>query len=189
MLLGVNVAIFKDGKVLLTRREDFLVWCLPGGSVDPNESVAEAARREVREETGLEVRLSRLVGMYSRPEWSEGGSHIVLFAGEESGGALRPDPSEVIEAGYFDPAALPEPLLGGQRQRIADAAAGIGGSTAVRETMRFPAGIPEPRQEQYARRDQSGLARDEFYRQIFGAADGAAPEIEIKGSPADQAGS
>ena len=40
--LGVNVAILEDGKILLTRREDFEVWCLPGGGVDDGESVAQA---------------------------------------------------------------------------------------------------------------------------------------------------
>jgi len=182
MLLGVNVAIFKDGKVLLTRREDFRVWCLPGGAADENESIVQAGMREVREETGLEVRLTRLVGIYSRPGWSDGGSHIVVFTGEVTGGTLSPDPNEVVEIGYFDPGALPE-LLNDQRGRIRDAAAGIGGSTAVRETARFPEGIPEPRAELYARRDQSGLARDAFYRQTFGAEDTAA-EIEIEGDPA-----
>lgn len=71
-MLGVNVAIVSEGRVLLTRREDFDVWCLPGGQVDAGESLAEAARREVREETGLEVRIERLVGMYSGPRWLDG---------------------------------------------------------------------------------------------------------------------
>jgi ADP-ribose pyrophosphatase YjhB (NUDIX family) len=57
--LGVNVAVIEDGRVLLTQREDFPVWCLPGGGVDPGESLAQAAVREVREETGLEVELER----------------------------------------------------------------------------------------------------------------------------------
>ena len=69
---GVNIAILKDGKILLTKREDFEVWCLPGGIVEPGESVVEAAVREAREETGLEVGLTRLVEIYSRPNWRDG---------------------------------------------------------------------------------------------------------------------
>jgi ADP-ribose pyrophosphatase YjhB (NUDIX family) len=65
--LGVNVAVIEDGRVLLTQREDFEVWCLPGGQVESGESLAQAAVREVREETGLHIELLRLVGIYSRP--------------------------------------------------------------------------------------------------------------------------
>lgn len=184
MLLGVNTAIFKDGKILLTRREDFRVWCLPGGSVDPGESVAQAAAREVREEVGLEVRLTRLVGIYSRPGWFDGGYHIVVFAAEQTGGALRLEPREVVEAGYFDPAALPDGLLIGHRRRILDAAAGIGGGAAVRETITCPPGMPASRAEQYARRDASGLAPGDFYRQVFGPQDDAPPLVEVGGDTA-----
>ena len=65
-ILGTIVAIFKDGKVLLTKRADFEVWCLPGGGVEDGESVAEAAVREAYEETGLVVLLTGVVGVYSR---------------------------------------------------------------------------------------------------------------------------
>ena len=66
MPFGTSVAILKDNRVLLTKREDFEVWCLPGGGVDPGESIPQAAIREAREETGLTVHLTRLVGLYGR---------------------------------------------------------------------------------------------------------------------------
>jgi len=188
MILGVNVAIFEDGKILLTKRADFHVWCMPGGTVDPNETLAQAAAREAREETGLEVRLTRLVGIYSRPDWSDGGSHVVLFAGEPIGGALNPDAFEVAEAAWFEVDSLPEPLLIGHQRRIQDAAAGIGGSAAVNERISFPPGLPEPRLEQYARRDASRLAPDDFYQQVFGPQDGT-PEVEVEGKTIEQASS
>ena len=53
--LCVAVAILKDGRILLVKREDFEIWSLPGGHVESGESVAQAAIREVREETGLRV--------------------------------------------------------------------------------------------------------------------------------------
>ena len=61
---GVCVVILQDQRVLLTLRQDFPVWCLPGGGIEPGETAAEAAVREVREETGLEVRLTRMIGVW-----------------------------------------------------------------------------------------------------------------------------
>src|SRR5512139_2201437 len=188
MLLGVNVAIFKDGKVLLTRREDFRVWCLPGGSVDPNETVAQAGIREVREETGLEVELVRMVGIYSRPGWHDGGYHIVVFAAAQIGGEMQPAPREVIEMGWFAPDELPARLLIGQRGRILDAASGLGGSVAVSESAKYPHRIPSARFQLYAHRDASGLARDDFYWQTFGGLDNAPSEVEVKGFKIDRQG-
>jgi len=46
--VGVKVVVVDDGKVLFMRRRDFDVWGLPGGYVDPGESIVEAARREVQ---------------------------------------------------------------------------------------------------------------------------------------------
>jgi ADP-ribose pyrophosphatase YjhB (NUDIX family) len=179
MLMGVNVAIIQDGKVLLTRREDYEVWCLPGGHSDDNESLAQGAIREVREETGLDVQLTRLVGIYSRPGWNNGGYHIVVFAGEVSGGTLQADPHEVLEIAYFDPADLP-PLLLGQRQRILDACAGYGGSVAYCEAIQYPSDVPNARLDVYRDRDQSGLSRQEYYRQHFDSQD-VPGTVEIEG--------
>ena len=67
--LGCSAIIFDESreKVLLTKRADNDLWCLPGGGVDPGESVEETIFREVQEETGLTVRVVRLVGVYSDP--------------------------------------------------------------------------------------------------------------------------
>jgi ADP-ribose pyrophosphatase YjhB (NUDIX family) len=162
-MLGVTVAIIDGSQVLLTRREDFEIWCLPGGAVDDGESLAAAAIREAREETGLETALTRLVGIYSRPKgWHS--THLVLFAARVVGGALRPDPHEVIEASYFGLDALPAPLLPGHRQQILDALGGTGGNVWS-YTVAWPFAADITRQELYALRDRSGLTRQEFYIQ------------------------
>jgi ADP-ribose pyrophosphatase YjhB (NUDIX family) len=160
--LAVNVAVVGDGSVLLTRREDFHVWCLPGGQVDEGESLGEAALREVEEETGLVVAIDRLVGLYSRPRW--GGPHtLALFAATRIAGELTCDPREVVEAAFFAPQALPEPLLWGQRERLDDVFSGVGGSVVRANRRERPRGWPRDRVRQYALRDASGLSRSEFY--------------------------
>jgi 8-oxo-dGTP pyrophosphatase MutT (NUDIX family) len=58
----------KTGKILLQQRADNGFWGMPGGNVELGESVEQTAMREVYEETGLEVRVERLIGIYSEPE-------------------------------------------------------------------------------------------------------------------------
>jgi ADP-ribose pyrophosphatase YjhB (NUDIX family) len=56
-----------DGRILLQRRSDSGNWALPGGAMDIGETLAESVIREVREETGFDVRIERIVGIYSDP--------------------------------------------------------------------------------------------------------------------------
>jgi 8-oxo-dGTP pyrophosphatase MutT (NUDIX family) len=68
--LGCSAVLFDEArqKVLLTQRTDNGRWCLPGGAMESGESAAEACEREVWEETGLKVRVKRLLGVYSNPD-------------------------------------------------------------------------------------------------------------------------
>ena len=131
--LGCSAVIFdrEHKKVLLTRRTDNGMWCLPGGAMDSGESAAEACIREVWEETGLKVEVLRLVGVYSDPDqlviYPDGHkAHIVALSFEAGviGGELGLS-SETTEAGYF---SLEESrslvLIGQHGQRIEDALAG-----------------------------------------------------------------
>jgi 8-oxo-dGTP pyrophosphatase MutT (NUDIX family) len=61
-------AVLDGERLLLTRRSDNGEWCLPGGGIDPGERPAETAEREVLEETGLAVRVTGLLGVYSDPD-------------------------------------------------------------------------------------------------------------------------
>lgn len=67
--IGCSAVIFNETreKVLLTQRADNGHWCLPGGHMESGESASEACEREVLEETGLTVRATRLLGVYSNP--------------------------------------------------------------------------------------------------------------------------
>ena len=65
--VAVNAVIEREGRVLLARRRDSGWWNLPGGGVEPGESVAEGLRREMLEEIGVEVEIVRLTGVYSKP--------------------------------------------------------------------------------------------------------------------------
>ena len=56
-----------DGRILLIRRTDNNYWSIPGGGVEPGESVSQAAAREVMEETGIRCEVTGLVGIYSDP--------------------------------------------------------------------------------------------------------------------------
>ena len=132
--LGVEVVILMEQRVLLILRDDFSVWALPGGGVDPGESLVQAAMREVREETGLVVVLSRLVGFYSRPDWCNGGDNDALYAAHPTSGRFINESDEVKAIGLFDPNDLPHPIIGWHRQRIRDAVSGAVGVTRTQHT-------------------------------------------------------
>ena len=81
--IGASVAVIQDGRLLVTRREDNSLWCLPGGGIDPGETFAEAAIREAYEETGIQVEVESLIGVYTDPDIvirSRGGSaHTQIY--------------------------------------------------------------------------------------------------------------
>ncbi len=179
--LGVNIAVFNDARqLLLTRREDFEIWCLPGGAMEDGESAAQAAIREAREETGLEVELTRIVGIYSFPKM-RGSSHILVFAARPVAGALRLAEGETIDIGYFDPGNLPEPLFYEQGQMIEDVLRGIGGSAAWCMGLAWPFELSMNRWDVYALRDRSGLSRQEFYLNHFQNASHSGNRLEVEG--------
>jgi ADP-ribose pyrophosphatase YjhB (NUDIX family) len=126
--IGTNVVVMRDGKILLTKRSDVPMWCLPGGGVEAGESVAQTAVREVREETGLVVQLTRLVGVYSRPTWGVDGDHVLLFTAVPVSGLLQPADGEVVSQDFFHPGNLPQPMLWWHIQRITDALTGVVGA-------------------------------------------------------------
>jgi len=127
---GAAAIIFDDARqrVLLTQREDNGRWCLPGGGMDPGESAEEACVREVLEETGLVVVVTRLVGIYTSPhlavEYPDG--NVVQpvafsFEAQVTGGELQLS-DETTDFGYIPVDNLDSvDLMEHHRQRVEDA--------------------------------------------------------------------
>ncbi len=129
---GVSAIILTPDGVLLQRRSDNGLWGLPGGSVEPGESVSEALVREVREETGLEVAPIRLIGVYSAPSLGQvvtyPDGNVIHYVSSSFecrivGGTLACG-HESLELEWFDPARLPAEMVEMHRVRIADACLG-----------------------------------------------------------------
>jgi 8-oxo-dGTP pyrophosphatase MutT (NUDIX family) len=126
--LGCSAAIFDgQGRIFLTRRTDNGQWCLPGGGMESGESVSEACEREVWEETGLRVRIKRLVGVYSHSDqlvvYPDGNkAHIVALHFEAEILSGQPTLSnETTDFGYFTPEEIQGmDFLGRHRERIVD---------------------------------------------------------------------
>jgi len=122
-------------EILLMQRSDNGHWGLPGGHVEPGESVADAALREVLEETGWRIELGRLVGVYSDParqtveyRGGERAQLVNLCFDAVALEQLAPStPEEALAVGFFSRSRLPEPLVPIHGVRIEDAfAAGEG---------------------------------------------------------------
>jgi 8-oxo-dGTP pyrophosphatase MutT (NUDIX family) len=114
--LVVAVAVIvrdSEGRVLLIQRSDNGYWALPGGAQDIGESVAQAAIREVEEETGVRIEVAGISGIYSDPH------HVIAYddgevrqefslclRGRAIGGSIRTS-DESIKVEWVDPKDLP----------------------------------------------------------------------------------
>jgi ADP-ribose pyrophosphatase YjhB (NUDIX family) len=74
---GCAVVVDDEGRILLQRRADSGLWSLPGGAMELGETLGEAVVREVREETGMLVELTGVLGIYSDPR------HLIAYGGGE----------------------------------------------------------------------------------------------------------
>jgi ADP-ribose pyrophosphatase YjhB (NUDIX family) len=112
-VLGIGAVIVDDGQVVLVRRAHAPLqgeWSLPGGAVELGETLADAVRREVLEETGLAVDVGPLVEVIERVERDEAGGieyHFVVadYKCRRLGGTLAPG-SDASDARWVDPASL-----------------------------------------------------------------------------------
>ncbi len=116
---AVGVAVVESGRVLLVRRRYPPMqgaWAIPGGFLEAGESPEQAARREVREETGLRVRLAGMLGGFP----GGGPGHGVLFIcyrGVIEGGKLAPG-DDADEVGFFSLVRPPQPFAHGPHRQV-----------------------------------------------------------------------
>jgi 8-oxo-dGTP pyrophosphatase MutT (NUDIX family) len=137
--VGCSATIFDTNreKVLLTQRTDNGRWCLPGGGMESGENVAEACEREVWEETGLRVRVKRLIGVYSNPDqlviYPDGNKAffvVLSFEAEIIEGELVLS-DETTAFGYYSLQEMDSmPMHGQHKQRVEDAL--LGGDALIK---------------------------------------------------------
>jgi ADP-ribose pyrophosphatase YjhB (NUDIX family) len=127
------VVIDDDGRIVLQRRTDNEMWALPGGVMDLGESVAQCAIRETREETGLDVEVTGIVGIYSDPKhvfaYDDGEvrqEFSICVLARVRGGAIQvSDESHEVQA--FDPKEIEAlPMVSSIRLRVTDYLSGQG---------------------------------------------------------------
>ncbi len=92
-MVAVDGAVFDDdGRLLLAKRADTGLWCMPGGASDVGESPSAGAVREVREETGLDVRATRVIGVFDNRSFGRRSvarhAYYLVFECEVLGGTL-----------------------------------------------------------------------------------------------------
>ncbi|MCM3239381.1 NUDIX hydrolase [Heyndrickxia oleronia] len=118
ILVGVAVAVINEkGEFLLQKRIDGL-WGVPGGFIELGESTEEAGRREVLEETGIEIGQLDLLGVFSGkqhfvklPNGDEFYPVTIAYISKEiKSGVLKADGQETTEAKFFEANELPEGL-------------------------------------------------------------------------------
>ncbi|HKW23115.1 MAG TPA: NUDIX domain-containing protein [Ktedonobacterales bacterium] len=139
---GAYAVIFDDvGRVLFCHRRDCDFWNLPGGGVESGEAPWQAVMREVREETGLEVGVVRLAGLYS---WTALDEVIYSFVCRIIGGTLLTQTDETDDARYFKLDNLPANTFLEHAARARDAA--LGRPVAVLRIPTGPTGREQARQ-------------------------------------------
>jgi ADP-ribose pyrophosphatase YjhB (NUDIX family) len=117
LVAGVILIFDEHERLLLIRRTDDGQWALPGGLMELGETAEQTARREVREEVGLEVGGIEFLGVFSGPEMfhvypngDEAFGVSVAYTARYGGQPLKPDPAEALQARFFALDALPDNL-------------------------------------------------------------------------------
>lgn len=130
VVCGCTAVLARDGRVLLQQRADpERPWGLPGGAMELGETPGDTAIRETKEETGLDVILCGLLGIYTVKQHKYPNGDIVqsvdvTFIAEHVGGELSPDDSETLDLRWFDLNQLPSEVFSPHVPMLEDLAAG-----------------------------------------------------------------
>jgi ADP-ribose pyrophosphatase YjhB (NUDIX family) len=120
--VGCGAAIVRDGRLLLVKRRrapEAGHWSLPGGKVDFGESVADAVRREIREEVGLEIELLRALGVVEMIGIDDQHWVSPIYLARAIGREARNNEPDKLEAvAWFAPDAPPSPLALAARRAL-----------------------------------------------------------------------
>jgi ADP-ribose pyrophosphatase YjhB (NUDIX family) len=122
LTLGVRgMAIDANGRIFLVKHSYVPGWHLPGGGVEPRESMREALDRELMEEGNIEIlQTPRLFGIY-HSQTGAGRDHVALFVIDAFRQSQPPQPNaEIIAHGFFSRDDLPPDTTAGTRARIAE---------------------------------------------------------------------
>ncbi len=116
------VVINDKKEVLLILREDFRIWTMPGGGVEPNETWEQAAVRETLEESGYQVMIDRFVGEYWRPQLSRGeGDLRRVFIGKLISEIPARHDDEALDVRWFPTTDLPKRMNRMVKEQLSDA--------------------------------------------------------------------
>ena len=110
---------FEGGIILIKRRNPPHGWALPGGFVDAGETVEDAAVREAKEETSLDVRLKRQLHTYSDPE-RDPRHHTISTVFIAEGRGIPEAADDAAEIGVFSSETLPEPIAFDHKEILQD---------------------------------------------------------------------
>jgi len=114
--VGVGVVVIKDGNVLLGKRKNAHgdgSWCFPGGHLEFGEAIEDCARREVREEAGIEIANPRL-GPYTNDIFPDEGKHYItlyVISDYASGDVQILEPDKIEQWQWFEWGSMPQPLF------------------------------------------------------------------------------
>lgn len=134
---GTAAVVLDDSgkRVLLHLRDDKPMWSLPGGPPDFGESFTAGTVREVKEETGLDIKIIRLIGVYSDPEFwifsypdgNRAHAFAAAFECRVISGEIRPNMIDSLDVKWFPIDELPTNLMPMHPRVISDCIAGVQG--------------------------------------------------------------